>query len=73
MIPPVTTDAELRAMLDGLPQGWYTVRELYPRYQRWAASVGREPSKPIGLAMALRRLGLEDRRAAEHVREYWIN
>lgn len=54
---PIVTDADVRAVLDGLAPGRYTTRDLYPRYEVWARN--QENHRPVGrkaFGVALRRV-----------------
>jgi len=69
-LPWFTTD-DMRSLLIGLAPGRYTTRDLWPRYQAWATSQGRDTVSRNAFGLALSRvLGAPVGWAHGHVKVY---
>lgn len=74
--PLYVIEEQAREVLIGLEPGWYTVRDLYPRYLAWAEREKVNPATKIQYGMTMRRIteasGSSGPNVFGHVRLYGV-
>jgi len=71
-MPGLIEEGNLLMTLAGLEPGWYSVRDLYPRYLAVEARLRNKPGNKIRLGMALKTYGLEHRNIVGHANAWHV-